>query len=83
MFTISGTIRSTPTPDGAILLDVKQGQMFCLNGIGSAILELLGAGCDEEQITARVSATYGADIDQVRVDVHDFLEALTQHQILK
>ncbi len=82
MLTISGTIRSTPTPDGAILLDVERGQMFCLNGIGSKILGLLGNGCNEEQITAQVSAAYGADVDQVRDDVHNFLETLTQNHIL-
>jgi hypothetical protein len=83
MRAISNTIRSTQTPDGAILLDIERGQMFCVNGIGSKILELLGAGCDERQIVDQVSAAYSADIDQVRADVNDFLETLTVHHILK
>jgi hypothetical protein len=83
MLTISNTIRRTQTPDGGILLDIERGQMFCLNAIGSNILELLDAGYDEGQIADQVSAAYGADIGVVRADVHEFLEALNQHHILK
>jgi hypothetical protein len=83
MFSISSTIRSTVTPDGAVLLDLRRGQMFCVNGIGSKILELLSTGSDEEQMAAQVSAADGVDINQVRADVHEFLEALRQHHILQ
>jgi hypothetical protein len=82
MLAISNAIRRTPTPDGAILLDVELGQMFSLNVIGSKILELLETGRDEGQIARQVSAAFGADIDTVRVDVHDFLETLRRHRIL-
>jgi hypothetical protein len=83
MFSISSTIRQTQTPDGAVLLDIGRGQMFSVNGIGSKIIELLSTGSDEEQMAAQVSAAYGVDINQVRADVHEFLEALHQHHILK
>jgi len=82
MLTISNTIRSTRTPDGAILLDVERGQMFSVNVVGSKILELLSTGCDERQIADQVSATCGVDIDMVRADVHEFLEALSRQRIL-
>jgi hypothetical protein len=82
MLAISSSVRTTRTPDGAILLDVERGQMFCVNPIGSQILELLATGSDEAQIAAHLSASYGVDIDTVRVDVRDFLQTLNQQRIL-
>jgi hypothetical protein len=83
MLTISSTIRRTETPDGAVLLEIEQGQMFSLNPVGSKILELVGSGCDEHEIATQISAAYGADTDVVRADVHEFLEALGRHGILQ
>jgi hypothetical protein len=83
MLTISSTIRRTQTPDGAILLDVERGQMFCLNPVGSKILELIGSGCDEHEIASQVSAICGAEIDIVRADLREFLKALSRHSILQ
>jgi hypothetical protein len=80
---ISSAIRSTVTPDGAVLLDVERGQMFWVNGIGSRILELLGKGFDEAQIVAELSAACGADVNGLRPDVREFLELLGQHHILE
>jgi Coenzyme PQQ synthesis protein D (PqqD) len=80
---ISKTIRRTQTPDGAVLLDVERGQMFSLNPIGTKILELLDEGHDEAQISEHMSAVFGVAIETVRVDVRDFLEALSGHEILQ
>jgi hypothetical protein len=57
--------------------------MFCLNATGSKVLELIEAGANEEQIVNQVCAAYGSDIETVRVDVRDFLEALSQNEILQ
>ena len=83
MLTISNTIRRTQTPDGAVLLDIERGQMFCLNAIGSKILDLLETGCDEAQIARQVSAAYDTDFDTVRADVREFLEALSRQSIIR
>jgi Coenzyme PQQ synthesis protein D (PqqD) len=83
MLAISKTIRRTQTQDGRILLDVERGQIFCLNVIGSKILDLLETGYDEGQIAEHVSEAYGADLDIVRTDVHDFLKTLNKHEILR
>jgi hypothetical protein len=82
MLTISQTIRSTETPDGAILLDVRRGQIFGVNLIGAKILLLLREGSDERQIAAAVSVGSGEPIDTVSTDVRDFLETLRQQSIL-
>jgi hypothetical protein len=83
MRAISSSIRRTQTPDGGVLLDIERGQIFCLNVIGSKILDLLEEGHNEGRIAEQVSAAYGTDIETVRMDVHDFLENLNQQHILE
>ncbi len=83
MFTISDAIRRTQTVDGGILLDVHHGQMFCLNVVGSKILELIQRGYDEPQIADEISRDYGASREVVRADVLDFIETLHKHHILQ
>jgi Coenzyme PQQ synthesis protein D (PqqD) len=83
MLRISETIRRTKTEDGGILLDIHHGQMFCLNVVGSKIVELLESGFDEAEIAAQISGAYAMDIETVRADVHDFVEALNKNHILQ
>ncbi len=83
MFRISDTIRRTETQDGGILLDVHHGQMFCLNVVGSKILELMQKGYDESRIADEISRSYGASSEVVRADVRDFIENLHKHHILQ
>ena len=83
MLTISSTIRRTRTPDGAVLLDVGRGRMFCLNIVGSTILDLIGDGRDEAEIAAQVSSAYRVNIDRVRADVREFLQGMSLHGIVQ
>jgi hypothetical protein len=83
MFRISDTIRRTETADGGILLDVHHGQMFCLNIVGSKILELMQRGYDESRIAAEISRQYRVSGDIARTDVLDFIETLHKHHILQ
>ncbi|MHB8500725.1 MAG: PqqD family protein [Candidatus Acidiferrales bacterium] len=83
MFRISETIRQTQTMDGGILLDVHHGQMFCLNIVGSKILELMQRGYDETKIADEISRDYGASREVVRADVVEFIEALHKNHILQ
>jgi len=83
MFRVSDTIRQTQTVDGGILLDIHHGQMFCLNSIGSKILEWMQQGYDESRIADEIGHDYGVDREVVRRDVHDFIETLHRHHILQ
>lgn len=83
MLVISSTIRRTRTPDGGVLLDIERGQMFCLNPVGSKILDLLDEGCDRAQIVDRLSMACQADVEVVRMDVSDFLGDLCRHGIVR
>ena len=75
-------MRSTQTQDGRILLDIRQGQMFSVNVVGSRILELIEQGWEEPRITDEISRAYGMEIEVVRIDVCEFIAALRKHRIL-
>jgi len=83
MLEISDTVRSTSTRDGQVLLDLRQGQMFSVNGVGAKILEFLAKGWDEAPIAEEISQAYAVSIDVVRSDVHEFVETLRKHEILR
>jgi hypothetical protein len=79
---VSNSVRSTHGQDGAIVLDIRQGQMFNLNQVGSRILELLESGSSEEQIARTISQEFGSDIETVRKDVAEFLGELHAHKLV-
>ena len=83
MFKICNEVRTTQTQDGSILLDVHHGRMFCLNLVGSKILELLERGYDETHIAEEISSTYGVTRDIASGDVREFVDALYRHHILQ
>lgn len=82
MFRLSETIRRTETNDGEILLDIHNGRMFCLNAVGSRILELLRERMDESSIADEISREYEADGERVRADVAELLETLQRNGII-
>src|SRR5208282_5671012 len=76
MYTLSETVRSTHNQDGAIVLDVRQGQMFSLNFVGSRILELLKSGTNDSEIVDEIVREFGVGRDLAENDVREFLENL-------
>jgi len=82
MYKVSDSVRSTHGQDGAIVLDVRQGQMFNLNLVGSRILELLECGSSEEQIADRVSREFNAHVETVKRDIAEFLEELKTNKLV-
>jgi hypothetical protein len=82
MYRVSDGVRSTHGRDGAIVLDVHQGQMFNLNTVGSRILELLETGSDEYQIVSVISEEFHADQEVVANDLREFIDSLRKHRLL-
>lgn len=83
MYRVSDTVRSTHGLDGAVVLDIGQGQMYNLNFVGSRILELIKAGgLTESEIVAYLSREFGVSPEVLKSDVHDFIEALKQHGLV-
>jgi Coenzyme PQQ synthesis protein D (PqqD) len=82
MYRVSQGVRSTHGQDGAIVLDVQQGQMFNLNCVGSRILELLESGAEEPKIVDVISQEFNGEPELVGKDVHEFIEALRKHKLV-
>jgi hypothetical protein len=83
MYRVSESIRSTHGQDGAIVLDIRQGQMFNLNFVGSQILELLETGTDESTIVEEISQKFEVSRDVAESDVRDFIASLKEHHLLE
>lgn len=83
MFKVSSAVRRTQTQDGSILLNIHHGEMFCLNLVGSKILELLQNDYDEPHIVEEISNLCSVSKDVIKGDVHEFIESLRKHHILQ
>ena len=83
MYTLSETVRSTHNQDGAIVLDVRQGQMFSLNFVGSRILELLKSGTTESKIVDEIVREFGVGRDLAENDVREFLQNLKKCRLVE
>ena len=82
MYRVSDTLRTTHSQDGAILLDVQQGQIFNLNLVGSKILELIENGETESNIVNVISREFNASREVVRNDVRQFIESLEKRKLV-
>jgi hypothetical protein len=83
VYRISDTVRSTHNQDGAIVLDIHQGQMFNLNLVGSRILELLKSGSAESAIVDQVSREFGVSRKLAENDVREFLQSLKKCHLVE
>ena len=83
MLRLSDTVRSTHNQDGAIILDIRQGQMFNLNFVGSRNLELLKTGSTESAVVDQISGEFGVSRDLAKKDVRDFLQNLKKCRLVE
>lgn len=83
MYRVAEGVRSTHGQDGAIVLDIRQGQMFNLNLVGSRILELLETGATQSAIVDEISQKFEVSRVVAESDVREFVESLKQHYLLE
>jgi hypothetical protein len=83
MYRLSDTVRSTHNQDGAIVLDVRQGQMFNLNFVASRILELLKSGSAESAIVDEISREFDVSRNLAEKDVREFLQNLKKCHLVE
>ncbi len=83
MYRVSESVRSTHGQDGAIVLDIRQGQVFNLNFAGSRILELLVTGTAESVIVDQITQQFALSRDVAESDVRQFIESLKRHHLLE
>ena len=76
-------VRSTHNHDGAVVLDVRHGQMYRLNFVGSRMLELLKQAYTEEQIADEISRAFRVARETVVSDLQEFLTHLEKHRLLE
>jgi hypothetical protein len=83
MYRVPDTVRSTHNRDGAILLDVRQGQMFNLNFVGSRIFELLKSEYTESGIIEEIRREFGVSQDLAENDVRELLQNLKKCHLIE
>jgi hypothetical protein len=83
MYQVSDTVRSTHGQDGAIVLDIRQGQMFNLNFVGSRILALLKEGSAQPEIVNEIVREFGISRHLAENDVHVFLQTLRKYRLIE
>ena len=83
MYRVAKTVRATHGQDGAIVLDIRQGQMFNLNPVGSRILELMKEGSDAERITDEISREFDVAREIAECDVREFLQDLQNNHLVE
>ena len=83
MYRVSDRTRSTHNQDGAIVLDLRQGQMFKVNFVGSRILELLKKGSTESGIVDEIRREFGVSRDLAENDVREFLQNLKKCHLVE
>jgi len=82
MYKVANGIRSTHGKDGAIVLAIRQGQIFNLNPVGSRILELLERGTYEVEVVKIICREFTTGEEVVACDVREFINSLRSHKIL-
>jgi hypothetical protein len=83
MYRVSEAVRSTHGRDGGVVLDIRKGQMFNLNFVGSRIVELLKAGSTESEIAGEISREFSIKRDLAEQDVQEFLQTLQKHCLVE
>jgi hypothetical protein len=80
---IAAHARGSATREGLALLDVKGGKVVTANVIGARIWTLVDEGCDLAAILTAISDETGADEDEIRRDVTDFLASLVEKCLIE
>jgi hypothetical protein len=83
MYRVSDTVRSVPNQYGGVVLDIRRGQIFNFNLVGSRIFELLKSELSETQIVMIVSHEFGVSADLAGADVREFLQTLKEHRLIE
>lgn len=83
MYRVSDTVRSTHGQDGGTVLDIRQGQMFNLNLVGSLILQLLDQNATQQEIVDKIVQEFGVSRHLVENDLQQFLDTLEKHRLVE
>ena len=82
-YKLAETSRVTRGRDGAIALDIRKGQLFSINLVGSRILELLERGLADSDIEDEISREFGVDPEVAQSDHEEFLRTLRKYRLIE
>lgn len=75
-------LRVIANQDGAAILNIKAGKISTLNTSGAYIWQALERGADIESIAQGLSRETGEQLEAVKKDVTDFIDALKKQDLL-
>ena len=75
-------LRTVANADGAAILDTRAGRISILNSTGAQVWKVIERGEDLETIAADLACETGEQIDVVKKDLRDFINALKQQNLL-
>jgi hypothetical protein len=68
--------------DGAVVLDIRHGEMYRLNFVGSRMFELLKDGFTKAQIAEAITHEFDVSLESVIADLEEFLAHLEKYNLL-
>lgn len=83
LFEIEPHVRSMIDEDGAVLLDLKAGTYYSLNGLAAQIWLKVVAGEEESTIVSTICESFGVQEDKVRSDIQSFMTGLTGKGLIR
>jgi len=75
-------LRTVANADGAAILDTEAGRISTLNATGAYVWKALERGEDIEAIAADLARETGEQIERVKRDLGDFIDALKKLSLL-
>ena len=75
-------VRSVMDPDGSVLLDLRQGRYYSLNGVGAVIWEQIESGHSVSEIETHIEGAFGAPHETVQADVAAFIDDLQRRKLV-
>ncbi len=74
-------LRTVANADGAAILDTEAGQITTLNSTGAMVWQALERGEEPDAIAASLARETGEQIEAVKKDIGDFIEALRKKNL--
>lgn len=78
IFKIEPHVRSMIDDDGAVLLDLRVGKYYSLNGVAAQIWIKAEEGHEENAIVEHIQGLYGIDKERIQQDIQAFVSGLSR-----
>lgn len=82
VFRIAEPVRAAHGADSATVLDILHGKLFCLNSVGSRVIELLKQRYSEAEMADQLAREFSIDQRIIEADQREFLLTLERHGLV-